>query len=303
MNSNKAHSQNATEQYKRRTILAVVPPAPSGTGPTRDSRFPTFLKRLPVLSRSEVVLTPIEGVIEDIHKRLDRLRKEIDPDVGLPALKTLNQVLSGSVNMQVHGGAEEVCQLFLAMDVVGKYEPVHVRRLRDALAIFLSLCEQALKVARSLIEKPADQPFQEVLENGYKNLLAKVSPLVFTNEIPPLPTTATANTTAAVTAANSTAAITAAAAAVTGTVASPTTATTTTTTTPTAAAGTPTAAAAGNSTAATNASSGAATLSVATTEKATVSVSVVVTAPTPTDATATTATPSRPVTPTARNKN
>ncbi len=54
-----------------------------------------------------------------------------------------------------------------------------MRRLREALAVFLGLCEQGLKVARGLIDKPADYPLQEVLENGYKNLLSKVSTMIF----------------------------------------------------------------------------------------------------------------------------
>ena len=56
----------------------------------------------------EQVLSPIECVTEDITKRMVHLQNELRPFGGVPKLKTLNQVLSGSVNMQVHGGLEEV---------------------------------------------------------------------------------------------------------------------------------------------------------------------------------------------------
>ncbi len=78
-------------------------------------------------------------MIEDINKRIERLRKEIDPDVGSPSLKTLNQVLSGSVNMQVHGGAEEVCTLFLGLDVVTKVS-IHFAALCFGLSFTASSC-------------------------------------------------------------------------------------------------------------------------------------------------------------------
>jgi hypothetical protein len=45
---------------------------------------------------------------QDIQKRIVRLRAEVAPDGSQPRLKTLMQVLSGSVNVQVNGGVAEV---------------------------------------------------------------------------------------------------------------------------------------------------------------------------------------------------
>src|SRR5438067_455237 len=94
-----------SEQYKKRSHVSLAP----------GSSFPSHLKRLPVASRVEVVMTPLQCVLEDIHKRVAKLRLEARPALGLAAdLKTLTQVLSGSVNVQVNGGTAEVCQVFLA---------------------------------------------------------------------------------------------------------------------------------------------------------------------------------------------
>jgi hypothetical protein len=48
-------------------------------------------------------MTPLQCVLEDIHRRVAKLRIEARPPLGNPDIKTLTQVLSGSVNVQVNG--------------------------------------------------------------------------------------------------------------------------------------------------------------------------------------------------------
>lgn len=145
----KTHA-TADQQHKRKTVLVVA------------ASFPYALRRLPVIQRFERILSPIECVIEDIMKRNARLEREIRPKIGPPKLKTLYQVLSGSVNMQVHGGAEEVCQLFLHPAKVEQYEASQVTSLRRVLMSFLELCKEAIEVARTLCTE-RDRTFQVII--------------------------------------------------------------------------------------------------------------------------------------------
>jgi len=164
----KAHGATH-EQWKRRTIVSVA------------HEFPYIVKRQKIVSKREIVLSPIECVLEDVRKRVDRVRKEINPASGPPSLKTLNQVLSGSINMQVHGGAEEVCATFLHPDKVAQHDPAYVSQLRDELAGFFEVCYDGLKTAAKLVVEEADKPLQELLESGYKILLGKCQDMIYTD--------------------------------------------------------------------------------------------------------------------------
>jgi len=164
---------SVTEQFKRKTTLFV------------EFQFPSLVKRMPVVRRQDFVLTPIQCVLEDIKKRVERLKSEANPLGKLPDLKTLSQVLSGSVNMQVHGGAEEVCHAFLAPDQVTKYDPAEIALLRRVLRSFLEACTEAMLVARRLsgqevgTGQEATRAFQEVLDQGFEKLKNNTSTLVY----------------------------------------------------------------------------------------------------------------------------
>lgn len=96
-------------------------------------------------------MTPLQCVLEDIHKRIAKLRLEARPALGLPAdIKTLTQVLSGSVNVQVNGGTAEVCQVFLHPDNVSKWDPTDIAELKLALGQFVHASGEALQVAVKL---------------------------------------------------------------------------------------------------------------------------------------------------------
>jgi len=160
----KSHGSVA-EQYKRRTHITV----------DAEHTFPSCLKRLPVASRKELVLSPLECVLEDIHKRVAKLLSEARPPLGQPDLKTLTQVLSGSVNVQVNGGTAEVCAVFLDPESKEKWNEEHLAQLRLALAAFVKACGEALKVAVKLANEANDsQAFIEVLQQGYEALVQAV---------------------------------------------------------------------------------------------------------------------------------
>jgi hypothetical protein len=137
--SGKSHG-SVSEQYKKRSQIFL---------PVGHS-FPSHLKRIPVAQREEVVMTPIECVLEDIHRRTLKLRLEAAPPLGNPDIKTLTQVLSGSVNVQVNGGTAEVCQVFLSRDQRDKWNPRDLDTLRAALQSFVQASGEALGVAVQL---------------------------------------------------------------------------------------------------------------------------------------------------------
>jgi hypothetical protein len=135
----KSHGTVET-QFKRRSMIALH----------ATDRFPSFLRRLPVASRVELEMSPLQCVLEDIHKRIHKLVSEARPALGNPDLKTLTQVLSGSVNVQVNGGSKEICEVFLAPENQSKWDAKQLDELRVALGGFVTASGDALRVAVKL---------------------------------------------------------------------------------------------------------------------------------------------------------
>eukprot|EP01113_Clastostelium_recurvatum_P000766 TRINITY_DN1033_c0_g1_i4.p1 TRINITY_DN1033_c0_g1~~TRINITY_DN1033_c0_g1_i4.p1 ORF type:complete len:1958 (+),score=678.41 TRINITY_DN1033_c0_g1_i4:71-5944(+) len=151
-----AQSASVGEQYKRKTVI------------TTEKSFPYMRKRLFVSSRVETTLSPIENSIEGVEDRTAVLVQEVRADPPNP--KTLQQVLQGSVRLQVNSGSQEICRAFLAPDWIGLNTPDHVARLRKALALFLRACEEAISLNKTLLESGANQAFHAELEAGYAQL-------------------------------------------------------------------------------------------------------------------------------------
>jgi len=151
--SGKAHGETA-EQYKRKTIL------------TTEKPFPFVLKRLRVIDKQDITLTPIENSIEVLEKRCQSFRTELEAIPPNP--KTLQIVLQGSVLLQVNAGPLEICRVFLTN--TEKYPEQHVSRLNRVLLNFVGLCYQGVQLNKKLIQ--ADQfAFQEQLREGFENFV------------------------------------------------------------------------------------------------------------------------------------
>lgn len=73
---------NISEQYKRKVILRV------------PRTFPYLTTRLPVISRKELILSPIEVALEDVAKRNQQLSVAINADP--PDAKFLQMVIQVS---------------------------------------------------------------------------------------------------------------------------------------------------------------------------------------------------------------
>lgn len=160
------------EQFKRRTTVTV------------KGSLPTLTKRLEVVQREDIVLSPIECVIEDIQHRTHRLIHEAYPPIGTPSAKTLTQVLSGSVTTQVHGGAAEVCATFLGYDSESKFDSAKLEVLRKTLAAFVDAAGDALNVLRSLSGKEeTSSALLEALDAGYCSLVATCRGVVLSHTL------------------------------------------------------------------------------------------------------------------------
>lgn len=169
----KAHGP-INEQYKRKTILTV------------DTAFPSLLKRLPVVSKREVVGSPIENAIEDIVARTISIDTELQRDKPNP--KAVQSLLQGSVRLQVNQGAAEVARVFLGAP--GSYNAEHVEALRTRMADFLQACANLLALNAKLTEESTDAreaSFHEEMVNGYTSLSAEISPLISSEGPAPAP--------------------------------------------------------------------------------------------------------------------
>lgn len=84
--SGKVGQTTAADQFMKRTIL------------TTENVFPFLLKRIPVRSRRELVIPPIEIAIEVMQTRIEKLLSEVTRSP--PDSKTLQQVLQGILSKE-----------------------------------------------------------------------------------------------------------------------------------------------------------------------------------------------------------
>jgi hypothetical protein len=161
----KAHGTVA-EQWKRRTVLEVA------------STFPSIVRRMRVIRRTETSMSPLQCALDDIGKRVARLNHEVHPrPPHVHKLKTLSQVLSGSVALQVNGGVEEVCSAFFGPNA-DPQKPSELAALRELVNAFFVLCRQGIDVYRAV---GGDKALAEALDAGYSKIRNKCDPLVGNN--------------------------------------------------------------------------------------------------------------------------
>lgn len=164
--SGKPHG-NLAEQHKRKTILY-----------TKEG-FPFFGNRIPVVQREEIVLFPIEVAIEDVKTRNALLFSEINPPAGKElSIKTLSQVLNGSVCVQVNGGTLEVCDVFLSKDRSPNYSKHDVEVLKSSLKRFFDLIRAALPICRSLCRTESQLSLQDEFERSFEVLQKQCSSMI-----------------------------------------------------------------------------------------------------------------------------
>ncbi len=93
-------------------------------------------------------------------------------------MKVLYQLLSGSINTQVHGGTDEVCASFLTKAgevenaIASQYHVDIKKELKVNLIDFFAVAGKALKIGRMLCGAE-DKQFQELLDKSYESLVAR----------------------------------------------------------------------------------------------------------------------------------
>jgi hypothetical protein len=158
----RAHGE-LKEQYKRKTIL------------TTSHAFPYIKTRLAVISREQMILTPIEVAIEDIQKKTKELAIALRQEPPHP--KMLQMVLQGCIGTTVNQGPVEMAVVFLASLADGEPATKHHNKLRICFKDFLKKCGDTLQRNKALIG--VDQrDYQRELERNYHQIKDQLSPLI-----------------------------------------------------------------------------------------------------------------------------
>ncbi|KXS21645.1 Dock7 protein [Gonapodya prolifera JEL478] len=160
--SGKAHG-SVDQQHKRKTVL------------TTESSFPHLKKRLMVVSRREIDLSPIEVSIEAIRNRNTQLRTAVEANP--PNAKNLQIVLQGSVRLQVNAGPLEIARVFLSEESIGNFLDTQVQELKRAFQEFVNLCQRSLELNKELIASDQVEYHEDLME-GYRELRKILLPLL-----------------------------------------------------------------------------------------------------------------------------
>ncbi|XP_005089591.1 dedicator of cytokinesis protein 7 isoform X1 [Aplysia californica] len=154
------------EQYKRKTIL------------TTNHFFPYIKTRVSVIERKQIILSPVEVAIEDIHKKTRELALAMAQEP--PDTKILQMVLQGCIGTTVNQGPLEVALVFLSDIVDGKQAATKPHnKLRLCFKDFIKKCGDALQRNKSLITSE-QREYQRELERNYNNFREKISPMIST---------------------------------------------------------------------------------------------------------------------------
>jgi hypothetical protein len=159
--SSKTQSPQLQDQWKRKTILTV------------EAAFPYMKRRLPIVNKETVELSPIETAIEVIEGRVQALQAQLTH----PNAKTLPLVLQGSVRISVNAGPTEISKVFLAPKAEKTYGEDNCNRLRIVLQDFLDICQEALVKNKEIIASSQLQ-FHQELEEGYAATKALIDPFL-----------------------------------------------------------------------------------------------------------------------------
>ena len=138
---------------------------------TTEFHFPYVLKRIPVIQKKVIVITPIEMAISALQERIAKLKEELNRDGGANT-KTLSQVLQGSVLVTVNEGTLTYAKVFLGNP--HNYPHNFVEDLRDTFLRFLEVCKKALEVHGKHVTG-TQKEFQLQMEGGYLTLSSTVT--------------------------------------------------------------------------------------------------------------------------------
>ncbi|XP_015793400.1 dedicator of cytokinesis protein 9-like [Tetranychus urticae] len=153
----KARSGDCEEQCKKRTVL------------TTKHCLPYVVKRVPIVSKTVLILSPIEVAIDEMEIRVKQLEEVAFSDA--PDLKRLQLTLQGSISVQVNAGPLTYAKAFLNE---GKNYPASkVTKLRQLYRQFVSVCEVCLQLNERLIGSDQHE-YQQSLRKNFDEMIEEL---------------------------------------------------------------------------------------------------------------------------------
>jgi len=132
------------------------------------SYFPYMTRRLKVISRKIIELSPLQNSLETIQQRIQALRLEL-ANPHLEA-KIFQPVLQGAVSPVVHQGPRSICKAFLE-EKKGEYQPEELKKLKEELIDLIEVCKDALaRNQDDLMKTDLDKELHEQFVQGFNEL-------------------------------------------------------------------------------------------------------------------------------------
>ena len=150
-------TDDLSKQCKKKTIFRTT------------HSFPYIKTRLEITETKEITLNPIENAIETIKQQSVKLRGELE---SFPTrLKSLQQVIQGSVVPMVNPGPLKICELFLSEKAFfsKRYSHKDLKTLCNAMTQFTKLCAFAIKLNKANIDA-SHAKFQAMVEQFHGEL-------------------------------------------------------------------------------------------------------------------------------------
>ena len=145
------------QQWIRRTVLTV------------EHEMPSIRKRVKIININDREFPPIRVAYRQLRERITLFQNAITQ----ADYRNIQQLLHGSLLVQVNEGPSRMAELFLA-DNCEKSK--YTTKLEIAFKNFLEINEKALEMhGKWVTENPDFVPLQHELESGYASLVEKLS--------------------------------------------------------------------------------------------------------------------------------
>lgn len=154
--SGKAQS-TIDQQWIRRTVLTV------------EQEMPSISKRAKIIKETEKEFAPIRVAYRQLRDRITLLENAINQ----ADYRNIQQLLHGSLLVQVNEGPSRMAELFLAEN---NEKSKYTEKLKKAFNLFLKVNEKALDMhSKWVTDHPEFAPLQHELESGLLSLVEKLS--------------------------------------------------------------------------------------------------------------------------------
>ena len=144
--------------------------------------FPYIKKRLKVLKKTQIELSPIEFAIDSVEKKIVELQQVVNAEIGNVDIKLLQLKLQGSVSVSVNEGPAKMAQVFLSKGAAVT-DKKSVRKLKQKFGQFLELCSKGLDINKAKITE-SQHDYHLNLAAGFTALEGAIAPLLETAGAP-----------------------------------------------------------------------------------------------------------------------